>query len=484
MEVRKAIVNPASFRSLALLAGVTVMIGSLLGAVIGSGETLFLLLIFLLIPFFLMAAQPILGMLAIAATIPFEQSLALSEGVTATKFLGIAVFGTWIIYKLFYRESWRSIVQSNFVRIGLVYLLYAVVSVTWAEYRSDSYTGLFQLAQLFLWALILIDLTNSWKRVDWLVKVLVLSSLIASILATYQFQTGTVSRAGEGLAGVNSTAELLVVFMPFAFHLVRMEKSRFWRVIGVLYVFFAYLGVAVTLSRMSLLLLPLITLVEWWQTIREHSGRKYFVLLVSAVIVAIALLPRELVAQRMQTVFPYLRTTVELGEDEDVEVSGRPYHLRVGLAMFLDHPIFGVGYKNYGAHFLNDYQFRVPGASDLYTTKRSPHSSHIGILADLGLAGFTIWIALLAATWRQLMTARSLSREKKSTIQHSLVHAVYLGFLLEVLAYGWYSNLHTTKLFWTLMGLSVAVWRLTKQDSQVEPQSEQRHILNLAPVDA
>ena len=70
------------------------------------------------------------------------------------------------------------------------------------------------------------------------------------------------------------------------------------------------------------------------------------------------------------------------------------HHWLGAIEIFNDHPVLGVGYENYGQAFLTTYQFEVPQkwVQRVYTTLRSPHSSILGLLAELGLIGTAVWV--------------------------------------------------------------------------------------------
>ena len=459
-----------------LLAGLAIVMAGLLGMVVPSRGADVLGVPMILFGVLLLLIQPVLGMLLIAATIPLENLAVFGGDITATRILGIGVFGLWFSRKLLRRESWQAVLSSGFLIATIPLLGFALASALWAEYPEEVFSGSARLFRLILWALLVADLANSWDRIAWLVKGTVVLGLGAALLTVQQYVAGNVSpsgRAGGDIAGgINSTALVLVTIIPFAFYLIRAKEGPPWRQLGMLYIAVATFAVAVTFSRMSLIMLALIMSTQFWEAFRGPSARGWLILLAGVVLVAaFAVIPQsqlgERLADRAQTVLPYFQSS--LAENDAGVLSSRGYHARVGLAIFQDHPLLGAGYENYGHLFLNDYQFRVPGAAEIWGSPRSPHGSYVGFLADLGLVGLALWLTVVAIALRNLAIARSILARTKPSREFLLAQAVTYGLLLQVV-YGFSANVHLEKLVWLFLGMSVAVRFLADQSAgQHEP---------------
>src|SRR5690606_30521801 len=105
----------------------------------------------------------------------------------------------------------------------------------------------------------------------------------------------------------------------------------------------------------------------------------------------------------------------------------------------------------------------VGGSEGLYYNPRSPHSSHIGILADLGLIGLAIWLTLLfgcalyyaAASWWL-----SLRRGLQNT--RFLSESLLVAMGLHAVPYAFYQPNEMTKIFWLLFAMTFGLYRLAK----------------------
>ena len=460
--------SPSPIIKLALV-GLAITMAGLLGLAVPAKGAEVLAAPIILFAALLFLIRPVLGMLLIAATIPLENLIVFGGEVTATRVLGMGVFGLWLSRKLLRRESWQAVLASPLFIVTISLLGFAVASALWAEYPAEVFDGSLSLFRLFLWGVLVADLANSWDRIAWLVKGLVMFGLGAAILTIQQYLGGSDSlalRAGANIAGgINNTALVLVIIIPFAFYLIRAREGQPWRLFGMLYVTLATFAVTVTFSRMSLIMLALLLSAQFWETLRGPGGRGWLILLAGIILVAaVTMIPKselgERLLTRVQTIEPYLSSS--LAENDAGLLSSRGYHIRVGLAIFQDHPLVGAGYDNFGQLFLHDYQFRVDGAHKIWGSPRSPHGSYNGFLADLGLIGLALWLGVVAIALRNLAIARSIFASTKPSRRFLLVQAVTYGLLLQV-AYGFFANVHGEKLVWLLLGLSVAVRYLAIQ---------------------
>jgi hypothetical protein len=134
----------------------------------------------------------------------------------------------------------------------------------------------------------------------------------------------------------------------------------------------------------------------------------------------------------------------------------------LALAIARDKPLIGGGFRNYGHLFRDEYQYVVPGAGRIFYSVRSPHSSHMGMLADLGAIGFGLWLTVLfgAGLIPAIRAWRRNTRDPDGTpflASQALTYA--LG--LQIFVYGWYDTIDRHKLVWILLGLAAVTTVLT-----------------------
>ena len=413
--------------------------------------------------------QPFLGLLLLIASVPMEDLFMAGEGMTANRALGTAVFGAWVLYKLLTRSAWRPVVASGLFLAGAAFILLLLASALWAQNPSIAVRGTVNMAQRFALSLLVVDLASSWKRLDLIVKALVIACAVTAILTIQQAFDPEVERAGRGIAGgVNATATVLLVLIPFGFYLFRSRQAAVWRLCGLTAVVLAVLAISVTYSRMVFLLVPPLLVALYWDTLRGRSGWRWlFMLTAGAVVAAVLFVPWEGVLRRAGTITPYLGRTIQSATEDSEGPSDRGYHLKVGLAIGRDHPILGVGYRNYGIRFRDEYQFIVPGAHHVYgTANRNPHSSLVGMFANLGVVGLLLWHTLLGVCLWYALKAWSASRADPRSSPHILAQAVTYSLLLYAVPLGLYSSTENHKLLWVLFGMSLVLCRIVTQGSR------------------
>jgi len=444
----------------------------------------------LLVPFVVVVVVavfywPIVGVLLLTFTIPIENVVVFGGATTGVKILGMVVFGAWILKKLSSRGSWRPILSANLLVPGILFVLFAFASMFWAGSVGATLVGFLTLVQLLALSLLVIDVVDSWRRLEWVVRFLMLGGLVA--LALTLRQSMFVERAGADIAGnQNETALYLVVLIPFAFYLLRASKGHLWRLLGLVYIGLAPAGIGVTNSRAAFLILPLVLGSQVWEMFKGRPRHILYLSLVGLVVAGIVWVvlpagPREGVLQRGESVLQRGKTIIPAilgGRTEGGNFqNGRITTWQGAIAVFGDHPLWGVGYGNFG------YQFRSLQSSDPDRYVRplisregaimpiefiswSPHSSLLGISAELGLIGTALLIWILVGAL--LITRRSWTRSKRanSRFQEILAQAMFY-ILLAYILYGVGGVIHSQKLLWLLLGLAEVLRRVTMHSEEL-----------------
>lgn len=408
----------------------------------------------------LLIVHPVLGLFLLALTIPLESTLMLG-GRSVAALTGMAVVMAWGTQKLLRRESLVALVSPGLVQVAIGLLLFASLSVLWAVHTQVVRGPVVLLGQLIVLCVVVWDLASSWNRVGWVLKLVVLGATLAALLTIEQYFIGGARRAGEGvIGGVNRTAVTLVTILPFAFYLFRSNETAFWRLLGLSYIGLAAIAVAGTFSRMNFLLYPLVVAIHLALMAKTRGGRRRVVVLLGAgLVIAMWFLPMEAVRQRFDTITPYISQTVG-GDESSESYTTRGFVVRLGLEMFKDRPLVGYGYHNY-YYMVQSYQWSVPGNPyGFLTYGKSPESSYVYFLANLGIVGFLLWLSLLGIALTYIYAAWRTVRDPTSR-EAFLVQAVGIAVGLQLL-YGLYDEVHQAKIVWVLFGLAMAVSRLAK----------------------
>jgi probable O-glycosylation ligase (exosortase A-associated) len=151
--------------------------------------------------------------------------------------------------------------------------------------------------------------------------------------------------------------------------------------------------------------------------------------------------------------------TIRVNDPAEMEntAEGRFHFWEVAVIMVEDHPFFGVGH---GAGFRLAYD-RYDFSNGRSGRGRDVHSAWFGILADLGLPGFLLFIGSLAGALVACRRARRLARRGEVSKDVG-EFAVALETALIVFGVGGtFVSFQYTEMLWHLIGLSIAVNFLT-----------------------
>ncbi len=125
--------------------------------------------------------------------------------------------------------------------------------------------------------------------------------------------------------------------------------------------------------------------------------------------------------------------------------SVRQYLIGSGLIMFVDHPIFGIGFGAFSHALQGPYSGLVPPGVDTIAS----HTSLITILAETGLVGLAIVLVAGFSFARSAVQARIWG-----PVERTLALAPVMGILVIVLASQFSSRLFDEPYLWLFLGLA------------------------------
>jgi len=294
-----------------------------------------------------------------------------------------------------------------------------------------------------------------------------------------------IAKKGRGIGGFLNdendfcAAMNMIIPLPFFLALNASGRNRLYYIaLTCLYLFVILL----TESRGGFVGLCAATLYCWLKT-----NRKVLTGLVLACLglVAVVLAPASYWSE--------VRSITEEGASKGTGAE-RVYTWKVGWAMFLDNPIFGVGQGNF------PYVFRKYEVAAGYGEKgyhgrsvagRAAHSIYFTMLPELGLVGTGIILAMLAGTLKDLKSVRNRAAQRRKARpapedrkvprymkirsvdlmkdrSYALSLALEGGLVSFLVSGGFISILYYPNL-WILMGFAVSLHRIADQDAASTP---------------
>lgn len=174
---------------------------------------------------------------------------------------------------------------------------------------------------------------------------------------------------------------------------------------------------------------------------------------------------------RMETI----RTYDEIGEDSAMS---RPHFWRVGIQMGLEHPL-GVGIRQYEQAY--DTFDTTHGR---YGFKRSVHSSHVQVFAELGALGAAVWVAMFAYAAIACLRIRARSKNPKlpprqQQLLFTLANAL-LTSMAGFVAGGAFLALALNDLTWLTFAIVAAADRMSLTEPDPVPAAVKAHEVPVA----
>ena len=218
------------------------------------------------------------------------------------------------------------------------------------------------------------------------------------------------------------------------------------------------LAVLMTASRSGLLGLGVCVAVIVWD--EGFNIAKLFS--IGAAVLLLAMVAIQFVPEKSLeriTNLPFTQAG-ETGEGAS-SLENRAYTWTVGLDLFRENPILGVGIGNWAlVRFIED-----PGHS-----AGSPHSSYLLALVEGGLLGLAGFLGLLWCTWRNIRFAEPYVTHPDSPLAH--IAWVLKGVktsLLVLVFFSMFADLWQLVILFWLVGLGIVLRRLVEQAELEEP---------------
>jgi O-antigen ligase len=383
-------------------------------------------------------------LLVLVFAIPWENIVYLGGVTRISKLLGAVAFVVWLMAVL----ATGRIRKPAALHIAvLLFVLWNLSSVLWSEDIPTTVEAALTFVQLGLFVYLLWETVTTHHVLCQVMQAYVLgcSVSLVSLFIDYARTGNEYSiRFTTGNFEVNSLGLILGLALPFAWYLALNWRphvlTRTLPIVDLVYIPLAVLAVLLTGSRSALAsLLPGLVYIAIG-LIRLGASRR---LLLSLVLggLAIVLFSQSLVPERTIERLSTTGSAIEGGS-----FGGRVDEWSAALTAFQDHPITGVG----------------SGAFQTIGTLKDAHNFALRFLAELGLVGFGLFVAIL------FLTVTSALRQPGSLAW------LWISLLLVWLIGASVHNFESRKQTWLVFGLVAASAALPARRAQTlvaEPPS-------------
>lgn len=428
--------------SLRLSSGLGPMLAALaLAAVIGVAAALSPILavagaatIALLIAIFL-KAEALLVLLV--AAFPWDDALGFpTETVSVIKILGALVLIGYVFRALAQRERLRF---PPLLLTLLVFLMLVLVSLLFAAEPSLGIEKTLRYVLFVGFFFLFTQLVRTRSTLQWCLRALALSATLASILALFNFVTGTSGRAEGPIGEANDFAYLLVTVLPLVAYLIVSEPRHrpLWITCFVLLV----TALLATLSRGAFV--GVAALAVWAVTTRRIPLRGVAAggLVIAGVLLVAFSLWRPIVDEHLQ-----LKDKVA-----SANVASRQALWSAAVRMSGDHPFIGVGPAGFPLR-ADDYVRDDPVGLD----DPVAHNSFLEIMAESGVPALAAFLVFVAGTWLLLLRAYRESKARDDVAGMQLATAAQASQVVAIVAANFLSVQLTIPL-WLVGGIAVVL---------------------------
>ena len=384
-------------------------------------------------------ARPHFGVIAIVASLPLTLVLPGSPLFTSLLIpLGLATFGAYLLQRRWGNETGR--ISWHWVHIfALLFVGWLFVSNPNAAVLGGR-NWLFTYGQLIMLMFLAGVLLQSRKRQQQALLIFSLAAALSAFVALASSpllqDTGASLREqrAEGLAGINNGARYYVVALVALYYL-RTTTPRFTlRLLALAGMILMVLGVLATGSRSAFFLLPAaLVLIVANRRAGGLSGRLTLVIVV--VVFLISIVP--------DSYWQYLESSVNL----NLVASNGEQDIRVRLwqaavQMWRDHPLIGVGIGRFAQN--------LPAYDPIFFgIELGPHSIYFGLLAETGIVGLFLFMAVCGASFNALWQASHELPQADAALAFT-----WLAILLIMLLGGLTKHDQYEKLIWFAFGMS------------------------------
>lgn len=273
------------------------------------------------------------------------------------------------------------------------------------------------------------------------------SSVDVGLGTTAQF------RLAGNIGEKNRYAQIMLMLVPLGLFMAIGERSRVRRILALGAAGVISLGVALTFSRGAAVGFVLLFGIMF---LMGYLKWKHMLAVVLGAAIVLAAVP--VYAERLATLVAVSESVGSTGIDQaDGAIQSRVTEGLAALLAWADHPIIGVGPGEFPQYYR---QYAEIVGIRVLATDREAHNLYLGMAAELGLIGITVFLIIIG------LTLRDLARARKAVRAHDPMMAdVTTGFILAIVAYlatGIFLHMSFVRYFWLMLALAAATALIAK----------------------
>ena len=293
---------------------------------------------------------------------------------------------------------------------------------------------------------------SSIERLKKYLKLWVVLGALICIQVIFKGGTGP-GRLGDE----NDVALTVVIMMPF-FYYGFSYFSGILKYICLIGIFLAIVAVVVTASRGGFLALAATSVMIFLYS--EHKVKLAGVFLIGMMLSISIFLSQG-----------YIDDLRSISDTEESTADERLYSWGLGVDMYLDNPIFGLGTGQFGWNVMNYQEARGDFALDdeglnlrRNLAGRTSHSTYVDYFSERGIVGVFLLFLLIRALYRRLKNIGDRAQDLTQNPQRYFYLASACGLVGNAVGSLFVTSFYFPN-FWLFIGLIVAVSRLPERET-------------------
>ena len=367
-----------------------------------------------------------------------------------------------------FNERPASWIKNSFI-LG-VYLIFLITSVIAANQLSPALEELIDVAQNLVVASIILHIIQDSRSLKNAIWAIIFSGAIMASISVFQRITGSYGNNYWGFGGwefsgyvgrprltgpyetPNPYAQVLVLIFILALDRLWHDSKFRLRVWAGFSAVVCALALIFTDSRGGFLNL-MVTVFVFFLFNRPNIK---FILVILLIAMGVAQVVPANFTDRILTLAelnPFQWNTQQI---TDESFRGRTSENLAAWRMFLDHPVLGVGLNNYST-FYQDYSREI--GLDNRREARDPASLYLQLLAEQGLVGTVVFLAIIVAVFLQLFRSFSGFKEIRRS-DEMYISAALLAALAGYMFMSLYRNNAYTNVFWVFIAVCMSAFQV------------------------
>ena len=270
----------------------------------------------------------------------------------------------------------------------------------------------------------------------------------------------------------NRYAQTLLVLLPLAVALMRIERRRAMQALAGVAGGLILVGTLLTFSRGAAIAVAGMIVIGL--LLRFLSLKRVIAIAVIVLAGSVVLAPAYF--NRVATLANLVDVVSDGGAEADGALTGRAALNLAAWRTFVEHPVVGVGpnvfAERFSARYASDTGIRHFGSASSFPA----HNLYLGIAADLGLLGLSMFFGIV------VVTAVGLWRHRRENAADPVPAIIATGWLLALSGYlisGMFLHLAYERYYWVLVALASATVLVLREDRplllrRLDPGGERR----------